>query len=119
MGQVSAEPMRGPKQTELVIPVIPTPYVCAIIENIDIQAFVDTGSEISLISETLRMSIPSLSKRPIQKSSLLEKSVTGDYLDTLGMLPITIRLVEEVFPHDVQVVRNSTQPVIYPWVGFS
>ncbi len=41
--------------------------------------------------------------------------MTGDYLDTLGMLPITIRLGEEVFSHDVQVVRNATQPVILGW----
>ncbi len=115
MGQVSAESTSGPKQTELIIPVSPTPYVFAIIENIAIQAFIDTGSEISLISETLRMSTPSLAKKPIQKSFLLAKSVTGDYLDTLGMLPITIRLGEEVFSHDVQVVRNAIQPVILGW----
>ncbi len=115
MGQVSAESMSGPKQTELIIPVSLTPYVFAVIENIAIQAFIDTGSEISLISETLRMSTPSLAKKPIQKSFLLAKSVTGDYLDTLGMLPITIRLGEEVFSHDVQVVRNAIQPVILGW----
>ncbi len=69
MGQVSAESMSGPKQTELIIPVSPTPYVFAIIENITIQAFVDTGSEISLISETLRMSTP-LTKKTIEKSFL-------------------------------------------------
>lgn len=97
MGQVSAKSMCGPKQTEVVTPVIPTPYVFAVIENIAVQAFLDTGSEISLISETFRMSVPSLSKKPIQKSFLLAKYVTGDYLDTLGMLSITIRLGEEVF----------------------
>jgi len=115
MGQVSAESMSGPKQTELVTTVTPTPYVFAVIENIAVQAFVDTGSEISLISETMRMSIPSLMKKPIQKSFLLAKSVTGDYLDTLGMLPISIRLGEEVFTHNVQVVRNAAQPVILGW----
>lgn len=114
MGQVSAESMTRPKSTE-VTHAIPTPYVFAVIENIAVQAFVDTGSEISLISETLRMSVPSLMSKPIQKSFLLAKSVTGDYLDTLGMLPITIRLGEEVFSHDVQVVRNATQPVILGW----
>ncbi len=41
--------------------------------------------------------------------------MTGDYLETLGMLPITIRLGEEVFSHDVQVVRNALQPVILGW----
>lgn len=63
----------------------------------------------------MRMSVPSLMKKPIQKSFLLAKSVTGDCLDTLGMLPITIRLGEEVFSHNVQVVRNATQLVIFGW----
>lgn len=51
--------------------------------------------------------ILTISKNPIQKSFLLAKSVTGDYLDTLGMTSVTIRLGEEVFFHDVQVVRNA------------
>ncbi len=41
--------------------------------------------------------------------------MTGDYLYTLGLLPITNRLGEEVFSHDVQVVRNAIQPVILGW----
>ncbi len=53
------------------------------------------------------MSIQKNTKKPIQKSFILAKTVTGDYLYTLGMLPITIRLGEEVFSHDVQLVRNA------------
>lgn len=41
--------------------------------------------------------------------------MTGDNLNTYGMLFITIRVGEEVFFHDVQVVRNATQPVFLGW----
>ncbi len=41
--------------------------------------------------------------------------MTGDYLYTLGILPIIIRLGEEVFSHDVQLVRNAIEPVILGW----
>lgn len=116
MGQVSATPENRPKgQTELVTTDTPVSYVFAVVENTAVHVFLDTGSEISLISGRFRMSIPSLMKKPIQKSYLLAKSVTGEHLDTLGMLPITIRLGEEVFTHNVQVVRNASQSVILGW----
>lgn len=115
--QVSAAVKKGPKQqTELVTPNNgPTPFVFAIIENTAVEVFMDTGSEISLISESLRMSIPSLMRKPMQKSYILAKSVTGEYLDTLGMLTISIRLGQEVFNHSVHVVRNSSQAAILGW----
>lgn len=46
---------------------------------------------------------------------VLAKSVTGDCLDTLGTLPISIRVGDRCFSHDVQVVRNATQPLILGW----
>lgn len=58
------------------------------------------------------MSIPALKTKPIQKSYLSAKAATGDYLDTLGTLSITIRLDDEIFTHHVQVLRNTTQPVL-------
>lgn len=103
MDQVSVESRRGSKQTELVTPIISRTLL---------YKHFFTGSEISLIIETLRMSIPSLKKKSIQKSFLLAKTVTVDCLDTLDMLHITVRLGEEVFSHDVQVVMNATQPAI-------
>lgn len=87
----------------------------SIIENIATKVFLDSGSDISLISEALRMSVPSLRTKPMQRSELLPWAVTGDYLDNLGTLPITIRLGNEMFTHIVQVVRNITQPVILGW----
>lgn len=95
--------------------VTPMSYVFTVVEDTAVKGFIDTGSEISLISETLRMSIPALQRRSIQKSYVLAKSVTGDCLDTLGTLPISIRVGDECFSHDVQVVRNATQPLILGW----
>lgn len=83
-----------------------TSYVFAVIEDAAVRAFLDTGSEISLISDSLRMSIPSLRKKPLQKSNVLAQSVTGECLDTLGTLSIAVRIGEEMFTHNVQVVRN-------------
>lgn len=63
--QVSAAVQNGPKQAELATPSIsPSSFVFAVIENTNIELLLDTGSEISLISESVRMCIPS----PMQKS---------------------------------------------------
>lgn len=93
----------------------PTGYVISIIENIATKVFLDSGSDISLISEAFRMSVPSLKTKPLKRSELLPRAVTGDYLDNLGTLPVTIMLGKEIFTHIVQVVRNITQPVILGW----
>lgn len=113
-GQVSAA--FGDEAQQVLAPSYKTPtrYVMTIIENIATKVYLDTGSDISLISEAFRMSIPSLRTRTMQLSLLFPRAVTGD-LDNLGTLPITIRLGTETFTHTVQVVRNITQPVILGW----
>lgn len=115
-GQVSAA-TSDEAQQQVVPPSCKTPtrYVMTVIENTAAKVYLDTGSDISLISETFRMSIPSLRTKPMQRSQLFPRSVTGDYLDDLGTLPITIRLGNEIFIHTVQVVRNITQPIILGW----
>ncbi|KAF5905694.1 Glyceraldehyde-3-phosphate dehydrogenase [Clarias magur] len=115
-GQVSAA--IGDEAQHQVLPPsykTPTRYVMTIIENIATKVYLDTGSDISLISEAFRMSVPSLRTRTMQRSLLYPRAVTGDYLDNLGTLPITIRLGTETFTHTVQVFRNITQPVILGW----
>lgn len=115
-GQVAATVNnRGPDLEASALKDSPTSYVFAVIEDTAVQAFIDTGSEISLISESLRMSIPALKTKSIKKTYMLARSVTGECLDTLGTLTISIRLGEEVFQHDVQVIRNSNQAVILGW----
>ena len=90
----------------------PTRYVMTVIENITTKVYLDTGSDISLISEAFGMSIPSLRTKAMQHSELLPRAVAGDCLDFLGTLPISIRLGSEQFTHTVHVVRDVIQPVI-------
>lgn len=84
-----------------------TRYVVTVIENIATKVYLDTGSDISLISEAF--------SNHTQRSQLFPWSVTGDNLDNLSTLTITISLCNEVFTHTVQVIRNITQPVILAW----
>ena len=90
--QVSAIPEnKAPQQLSTPQDDTTTSYVFAVIENIATTVLIDSGSKISLISEAQRMSIPSLRTKPIHKSYLSATEVTGNYLDTLGTLSITIR----------------------------
>lgn len=115
-GQVSAsveeahpQPVRqSPQTTRKTF----TRNVLAIIENVATKVYVDSGSDISLISEAFRMSIPSLRTKMLQRPQVVPRAVTGDYLDNLGTISMNIRLGSEMFTHTVQVVRNVTQPVI-------
>lgn len=92
-GQVSAATAHeAPQQVLPPSHKKPTRYVMTVIENIATKVYLDTGSDISLISEDFRMSIPSLKTKHMQRSELLPRAVTGDYLDILGTLPLTIRL---------------------------
>lgn len=61
------------------------------------------------------MSIPVLKRKQLNKSYILAKSVTGQCLDTVGTLTVSIRLGDNVFTHNVQVVRNTSQPMILGW----
>lgn len=68
----------------------------------------DSGSHISFISETTRMSIPALAKRPL-KDFVLSKTVTGHSLDTLGTIEVTLKMGLYMLQHDVQVMRNVSE----------
>ena len=72
----------------------------------------DTGSSISFISEETKMSIPSLAKRPIKKKFVMSQAVTGQSLDTLGMVDITFSLGSHTLQQEVQVIRNVSQGFI-------
>lgn len=89
--------------------------VLAIIENVVTKVYIDSGSDVSLISEAFRMSIPSLRTKTLQQPQVVPRAVTGDYLDNLGTRSVNMRLGSEMFAHTVQVVRNVTQPVILGW----
>ncbi|XP_073800627.1 uncharacterized protein [Danio rerio] len=56
-----------------------------------------------------------LRKRPIKTSMVLARSVTGQCLDTLGVLVLGMRLGTELLQHDFQVVRGAHHPIILGW----
>lgn len=61
------------------------------------------------------MSVSALKRKPLQKSFLLAKSVTGQCLDTVETITVTIRMGEEVFIHNVQALRNVSYLLILGW----
>ncbi len=87
-------------------------YVNGIVEGADMHIMLDSGATISFISEDTKMSIPSLAKRPIKKKFIMSQAVTGQSLDTLGMIDITFKLGSQTLQHEVQVIRNVTQGFI-------
>lgn len=86
---------------------IPRNYTCnvlAIFENVGTKVYVDSGSDISIISEAFRMSMPSLRTKPLQRPQIVPRAVTLDYLNNLGTLSTNLALGSEMFTHTVQVV---------------
>lgn len=59
-------------------------YVRGVIEGVEIQILVDSGSIVSLMSANFRMSIPTLRNRPLKKDYVSARAVNGQMLDTLG-----------------------------------
>lgn len=87
-------------------------YIRGIVEGSDMHIMLDTGSSISFISENIKMSLPSLNRRPLKKDFILSKSVTGQNLDTLGTVNVVLRLGSLDLQHEVQVIRNVGQTII-------
>lgn len=100
------------ENTEATVRTDLTSYVNGIVEGTDMHIMLDSGATISFISEHTKMSIPSLAKRPINKKYIMSQAVTGQGLDTLGMIDITFRLGSQTLQHEVQVIRNVTQGFI-------
>lgn len=89
-----------------------TSYINGIVGGTDMHIMLDTGSTISFISEQTKMSIPSLAKRPIKKKFIMSQAVTGQSLDTLGMVDVTFKLGSQTLRHEVQVIGNVNEGFI-------
>lgn len=59
-------------------------YVSVVIKDTLVYAFVNTGTDISVISEDFKMTTMSLCKQPIVKQFVPLTGVTGDPLDSVG-----------------------------------
>ena len=64
-------------------------YVKGLVEGVDVTVLIDSSSNVSLISEEFRMSIPALRKRVLNTHYLYACAVNGQLLDTLGTVSYT------------------------------
>ena len=90
----------------------PTAYVKGLIEGVDVTVLIDSGSSISLISEELRMSIPTLRKRVLDTQFNVAHTLCGQTLDTVGTVTLDIQLGGVYWEKTVHVVRGATQPIL-------
>ncbi|KAI8484640.1 hypothetical protein Bbelb_375810 [Branchiostoma belcheri] len=93
----------------------PTAHTTAVLDGHATRILIDTGSAISLISETLRDTIPSLRQSQLKPSFTTAKSVTGEPLDVLGVLDIHIRIGNYDTCHPVHIVRGADQTALLGW----
>lgn len=90
-------------------------YVKGVIEGMEVQMLVDSGSSVSLMSADFRMSIPTLRNRPLRKDYVSAHAVNGQMLDTLGTITVTFQLGTESWQHVFHVLRETTQTVLLGW----
>ena len=91
--------------------------VCNIeIEGIDTKAFVDTGAEISLMSEKFRQSSSLLKKLPVENiNGLQATSVNNEPVKLLGKVRLNLRLGEMDTSWSFFVTREMPHPVLLGW----
>ncbi len=90
-------------------------YVKGVIEGVEVQMLVDSGSSVSLMSADFRMSIPTLRTRPLRKDYVSAHAVNGQMLDTLGTITVTFQLGTGSWQHVFHVLRETTQTVLLGW----
>ena len=101
-----------------ITPAPPKPFASILVEGTPVLALLDTGSDISIISDDFRMQVPSLRKKPITKQFLNTQSVTGQRMDTLGTIPITLTIGSFTTSLTVQVVRGVNRQFLLGWDFF-
>ena len=97
---------------------LPTAFIPVVVENTNVNAFLDTGSDVSIISEEMRMKIPLLKQKPLSKLYHHTLSVTGQSMDTLGQISVSLRIGTSTVFHTFQVIRGITKPFLLGWDFF-
>lgn len=83
-----------------------------VIEDIVMDAFVDTAADILIIGEMFKIST-SVHKRPIIIKQFVPVSgVTGEPLDSPGSISVNLNIGHKPMALSFQVVRNSTKPLM-------
>lgn len=68
----------------------------------------DSGATESFISADFRMSVPALSKRPLNPNFIAARAVNGQMLDTLGNITATLNLGNDSWLQIFHELRRST-----------
>ena len=89
-----------------------TSYVRGSIEGTELNILVDSGATESFISAELRMSVPALAKRPLSADIISAWRISGQMLNVLGTITVTLRLGQTTRQHVFNVIRESTQPAL-------
>ena len=89
-----------------------TAYVKGLVEGVDVTVLIDSGSNVSLISEEFRMSIPALRKHVLNTQYMYARAVNGQLLDTLGPVALPINLGGKSCEQTVHVVRGATEAIL-------
>lgn len=89
-----------------------TAYVKGLVEGADVNVLMDPGSNVSLISEEFRMSLPALRKRVLSVRYTFARTVNGQLFDTLGTVTLPIWLGEGYWEQTVHVVWGATQAIL-------
>lgn len=84
-------------------------YVKGRIEGVDVTALLDSGSNVLLIAEELRMSIPVLHKHVLHSQYVVARGLNGHLLDIVGMVSLPIQLSRSSFVVTVHVLQGATQ----------
>ncbi|MEW8548469.1 MAG: reverse transcriptase domain-containing protein, partial [Candidatus Thiodiazotropha sp.] len=91
--------------------------ICNIeIEGIETKAFVDTGAEISLVSEKFRQSSNILKKLKVKSvNGLKATSVNNEPVQLLGCVTLNMRLGDVDTAWTFYVTREMSHPVLLGW----
>ncbi|KAK7895748.1 hypothetical protein WMY93_021073 [Mugilogobius chulae] len=89
-----------------------TSYIRGSIEGVDVAILIDSGSNVSLINEEFKMSVPALRKRVLSSDYVLAHTVNGQLLDTLGSMTVSMCLGGKYVEQKVHVVRGANQKVL-------
>ena len=87
----------------------PQAFIPINVEGTNVLAFLDTGADVSIISDKLRMQIPQLKRTPLTPLLVNTLSITGQPMDTLGQIVISIRVGTSTVSHMFQVVRGISK----------
>ena len=89
-------------------------YATACIQGVRVEALVDTGASVTMISEEIYNAIPNLSVAPTpSKFPELEGVVAGSKLDIVGEVNLPIKLGKFISPvHPIVIVRGTRSPCI-------